>query len=67
MYEPTFLLIAAMVSGLCFRPRSSLFATHMEQLADYLDGLESWTANLLQKKLDMESDVERDMENGYLD
>jgi len=39
----------------------------MEQLADYLDGLESWTANLLQKKLDMESDVERDMENGYLD
>ena len=56
-----------MVSGLCFRPRSSLFATHMEQLADYLDGLESWTANLLQKKLDMESDVERDMENGYLD
>lgn len=42
-----------------------VFATHMEQLADYLDGLESWAANLLQTKVDMESDLERDMESDY--
>jgi hypothetical protein len=37
-----------------------VFADHMERLADYLDGLESWAANLLQTKFDMESDWESD-------
>lgn len=43
-----------------------VFAGHMEQLADYLDGLESWAANLLQMKFDMESNWERDMESNRL-
>ena len=42
-----------------------VFAGHMEQLADYLDGLESWAADLLQQKVNMESDLERDMESDY--
>ncbi len=33
-----------------------VFASHMEQLADYLDGLGGWSAHLLQAKIDMESD-----------
>lgn len=42
-----------------------VFASHMEQLADYLDGLEGWVTHLLQMKVDMESDLETDMESDY--
>ncbi len=42
-----------------------VFASHMEQLADYLDGLEGWVAHLLQAKVDMVSDWVSDMESDY--
>jgi hypothetical protein len=33
-----------------------VFAKHMEQLADYLDGLDSWVADLLGTRMEMERD-----------